>query len=395
MRFAAVTAVGALLSMACGGGNSTTTTGAPLKIGVVMSVTGSAASNGIPIANGSLLAADQINKAGGVTVGNEKRKIEITVYDDAGTAETGLAAITRMVEQDNTHLMAGIVASTVGEGLLPYVKRQGDANLLVVVDGATSAKLTNETTNVFRMQAGIPSYLLSNAAYQVKQGWKKVALVTDILNPAQVAGTPGLLDYYNNKGVNVVVNIETKRGQGDFTSVIAKIKPFNPDVVFVRTFTDDELLFVKQAREQGWNVPITATVTTSPTAIGKSVPAAAMTNVFEIVPPTVASLINDGNARAKALSDAYQAKFNVPPDNLTLQGYEAIQVLAAGVSAAGSDKPIKVNAALKTLKPYPGLLFPIDTSGGTVFDKTRNVSVKFVVYQWTNGKIEQKGSIAP
>src|ERR1700753_2170249 len=80
----------------------------PIKIGVIAETS---AISGVGIPNAAKMAADEINKAGGVN----GRMIEIVDYDDHNSASDAVRAFQRAAQQDK---VAAVIASYISEVVL-------------------------------------------------------------------------------------------------------------------------------------------------------------------------------------------------------------------------------------------------------------------------------------
>ena len=67
-----------------------------VHIGFVAPLTGGAAFLGVDSLNGCLLAAEEINAAGGITVAGQKYKIKIESYDDEATPAKAVAGLKKL-----------------------------------------------------------------------------------------------------------------------------------------------------------------------------------------------------------------------------------------------------------------------------------------------------------
>ena len=92
------------------------TSGEPVNIGLVTSITGIGAGLGIPQRNGALLAEKDINAKGGIG----GRPIKLIVEDDASSAETALSKANDLVHNKKVAALLGptLTANTVAVGSL-------------------------------------------------------------------------------------------------------------------------------------------------------------------------------------------------------------------------------------------------------------------------------------
>ena len=93
-----------LTAFACQAGGG----GDKVKIGVFMSMTGDTANFGISSVNGIKMAADEINKAGGIN----GKQVELDVQDDRSDPSEAATIVTKFVTQDGVNAILGEVASS-------------------------------------------------------------------------------------------------------------------------------------------------------------------------------------------------------------------------------------------------------------------------------------------
>ena len=91
-----------------------------ILIGMFSPLTGPQALIGTSERDGIELAIDEINKAGGI----KGRKLRLIAYDDAGSPQEALAAVRRLIDQDQ--VFALIAGSNSGATLaaMPLINRQ-------------------------------------------------------------------------------------------------------------------------------------------------------------------------------------------------------------------------------------------------------------------------------
>jgi branched-chain amino acid transport system substrate-binding protein len=82
-----------------------------VKIGSLMTTSGAAAHLGKTCLNGALLAVEEINAKGGITIGGEKYKIDLINYDDKCVAKDAVSATERLVRQDKVAVILGAICS--------------------------------------------------------------------------------------------------------------------------------------------------------------------------------------------------------------------------------------------------------------------------------------------
>lgn len=118
------------------------TTGEPIRIGALTDLT-AFTPWAVNARDGMLLAAEEINAAGGV----DGRMIEIIVQDSANDADAGIDGFERLVE-DGVVAVGGTISSTVGAAVAPLAEEAQIPYLLV--KSGTEAALTADSRYTFR-----------------------------------------------------------------------------------------------------------------------------------------------------------------------------------------------------------------------------------------------------
>jgi branched-chain amino acid transport system substrate-binding protein len=127
-----------------------------LRIGGMWALSGGAAFFGKAALGLGTLAVDEINEAGGVTVGGKKIRLTMHPQDDACNAEQGLAAVRRLATVDKVLFSLGPTCSSVAEPVFGTLqKKLGDPSdtglqFLFFTDTATKFGLAKLSPWVFR-----------------------------------------------------------------------------------------------------------------------------------------------------------------------------------------------------------------------------------------------------
>jgi branched-chain amino acid transport system substrate-binding protein len=116
--------------------------GEPIRIGLLSDLTGFTPW-AVQARDGMLLAAEEINAAGGVG----GRMIEVVEQDSENDADAGVAGFERLVE-DGVVALGGIISSTVGAAVSPIAEELQMPTFLV--KSGTQAALTADSRFMFR-----------------------------------------------------------------------------------------------------------------------------------------------------------------------------------------------------------------------------------------------------
>ena len=93
-----------------------------LKLGASVCMTGRLSREGNYVKDGYTLWMEEVNKRGGIKVGNDRYKVEIIFYDDKTDAQTGAKLTEKLITQDKVNFLLGpygsgitLATSAIGE----------------------------------------------------------------------------------------------------------------------------------------------------------------------------------------------------------------------------------------------------------------------------------------
>jgi branched-chain amino acid transport system substrate-binding protein len=134
-------------SLACerrGSGTNATDGTGEIVVGYYGDLTGRTASFGQSTRNGVEMAADEINKAGGVM----GRKVRIIVEDDQGEPNKAATVVSKLVNQDKVHAVLGEVASSNSLAAAPKAQ---EAKIPMISPSSTNPNVTQVGDYIFRV----------------------------------------------------------------------------------------------------------------------------------------------------------------------------------------------------------------------------------------------------
>lgn len=334
----------------CGASNATTSTSnsgssnnaaktSPIRIGVVSSMTGSAALDGQLEANGANMATDEINAAGGIN----GRKIQLVV-EDSQTTNPGTVAAFQKVAGENVVAVVGPIFSTNVQAMMPYTDK---LKLPLVMGGTDPAITAAGNPWVFRVR---PSDTISTQVMaqflQEQYKAKKVAIfnATDAFGEG---GRKGLEAAFKKLGIESKA-FEFTSHAGDYTAQLVNIKQFQADAICTYIpYVEDCGIFLNQAKQMGLSIPIIG----SPSLVTSNSIQLAKQNAEGIF--GVTDFFPQQNDTAKTYTKNYKAKFGIDPDIYSSYAYDAVQILAKTIAASG-DTPQQIQDGLKKFKGWTG-----------------------------------------
>ena len=181
-RFWLVAVVGTLVSLGVFAGSTAyggSSAAAPIKLGVLTSLTGSFTPWGIQTRAGMALAVNEINRKGGVKGKGQGALLNLVVADDQSSPNAGIDGFRRLVQQDHVVAIGGLIGSNVA---LATARLAEDAKVpMFLVKAGANEILTQSSRYVFRTclpaaaEAAVPIVQLAQ-----RRGLKSVgAIVAD------------------------------------------------------------------------------------------------------------------------------------------------------------------------------------------------------------------------
>ena len=220
-----------------------TSTG-PFKVGVILPLTGDAASYGEVMRNIYQLAIKEVNDAGGVN-GN---KIELIIEDGKCDGTGGASAAQKLVNVDKVKVILGGFCSSESLAAVPIVE---SAKVALFSSGSSNPGLTGKSRFFARNFPGDSAQgkVLANIAKS--QGAKSIYILVEQTDYAK-----GIADALKSSFTNLGGTVVTEEFASDVTDLrqlVTKAKAANPDIFMmsVQTPTTGQKI-LKAMRDLSW-----------------------------------------------------------------------------------------------------------------------------------------------
>jgi branched-chain amino acid transport system substrate-binding protein len=312
----------------------------PIKIGAVVSLTGTYAGLGVPEQNAIQLEVARFNDAGGL----DGRKVEVVYEDDATDPAKAQAATTRLIEQEKVVAIIGATGTGQTMGMRADIDRAGIAQVSMAGGNAVTAsfdKLVFQTPWPNRLV--VPFTL----AYMKKQGITKIGLLSDSGGYGK-DGRQVVLDEIAAYGVTVVADETFNAGDTDMTTQLTKIKAKAPQAIWMWAAGKEGAVIVKNARALGpvWGIAgnaeaqIFGTPGNGRKEFVEGAGAAGEGFTFaagRILAPDSYGKDTEAHKVATDFIDRYTKKYSKAPDIFAGHAYDAITIVLDGLKRAGAD----------------------------------------------------------
>jgi branched-chain amino acid transport system substrate-binding protein len=314
----------------------------PIKIGMVAPLSGPGAESGRFQTQGAKLAAEEINKAGGVL----GRPLELVIEDGQTTNPGVVLAFSKLAGDATIPAFIGPIRSTQIHAMAPDALKLAKPVLI----GGTDPAITHMGNAwLFRFRPNDSYSARVIADFGVKTLGKKKWAIVHSTDAFGTAGMKNLVESLKGLGIEPVLVQGYPNNSQDFTPVALAVKQSGADVMGTyMTFEPDQGIFAKQLRQLG----VTLSWVGSPTTVTSTALKLAGPALYGSY--AVVDFNKDSNPVAKEFAAKYEAAYKATPDIFASWSYDALHVLAVAVGKANSLEPDKVREAILAVKGYSG-----------------------------------------
>ncbi|HEY8067732.1 MAG TPA: ABC transporter substrate-binding protein [Burkholderiales bacterium] len=329
----------------------------PVKIGVVLPLSGNAAGAGTAARAAIELGAEIVNNAhpelkglplaetaGLPNLGGAKIQLEIA--DHQGNPSVGQSQTLRLITQDKVAAMLGAYQSNVSFTATAVSEKYG---IPFVVGDSVAANITGRGYKwVFRVTpvAGdfANNYMLFLA--DMKKAGRKVDNIA-IVNENTDYGTSvadTVQKAAKSHGFNVVAQTPYSANSSDVSAQVLQLKEKKPDAVIFISYTADAILYMKTMKDLDF-IPAMIIGDDSGFSDPSFIPAVA--DIAQGVMNRSAWDIGKPGSATYLINEMYKKKTGRDLDDTSGRDMQAFFVLADAINRAGSTDPAKIQKALQ------------------------------------------------
>lgn len=359
-----------------GGGGSS---GATIKVGEFASLTGKEATFGTSSHEGTRLAIEEINAAGGVL----GKKLELLTEDDLSKAGEPATVVNKLISRDGAVAILGEVASSRSLEAAPICQQ---SKIPMISPSSTNPKVTETGDYIFRVCFIDPfqGTVMANFATKTLKA-KKVAVFTDVKSDYSKGLAKYFKEGFTKAGGQITAELDFNGGDKDFKAQLTAIKGTSPDAVFVPGYYTDVALICIQAKQLGLDVPLFGGDGWESDQLVKIGQDAVEGNYFSThYAPDVAT------DKVKRFVADYQKRYQGKiPDAMAALGYDSAMILADAMKRAGSTDGQKVRDALAATKDFDAV------TGKITINEKRDATKSAVILQVQGGKFKYLETVNP
>jgi branched-chain amino acid transport system substrate-binding protein len=297
----------------------------PLKVGLMLPATGTFAALGENIERGFKLYVDE---QGGKLAG---RSIQYFKVDDESDPSKATDNVNKLIKRDQVDVIVGTVHSGVA---LAMARAAKDSNTLLIVPNAGADAITGAqcAPNIFRSSFSNwqPGY--ATGVIAAGKGYKRALTIT--WNYAAGNETvKGFTEAFEKGGGKVMKELNLPFPNVEFQALLTEIAAQKPDVVFAFFAGGGAVKFVKDYDAAGLRktIPLVGSgFLTDGTLEAQGASAQGLVTALHYGD-------NIETPRNIAFRNKFAVTYKLNPDVYALQGYDAAQMLGAGLAAVKGD----------------------------------------------------------
>jgi len=344
----------------------------PLKIGLILPLTGPFASTGKQIE----AACRLYMKQNGDTVAG--RKVELIVKDDTGLApETTKRIAQELVVNEKVQILAGFGLTPLALATAPIAT---ESKTPMIVMAAATSIITTKSPYIVRTGFTLPQVTGPIAEWAAKNKIKNVVtLVTDYGPGLDAEKT--FVKRFTDAGGKVVESLRVPLRNPDYGPFLQRAKDARPDALFVFVPSGEGTAVMKEFNDRGLKAAGIQMIGTGDVVDD---------DLLESMGPVAVGVVTSFHYSAahdspenKAYVDAFMKANGFRPNFHSLGGYDGMHLIYEAVKKAGAnadgDKLVEAMKGMKWVSPRGPMMIDPATR-----DPIQNVYVRKV--EMVNGK---------
>jgi branched-chain amino acid transport system substrate-binding protein len=328
----------------------------PINLGICAPITGNQAQYGEDIKRGAELAVSRLNETGAVPDAEFKMFVE----DSKGDPQEAANVAQKFVARGGITAVVGDFSSTASLAAAPIYQRAG---IIMMTPTASHPDITKSGNYIFRNTPIAATEADATTDWGTKDlGLKKIAIVGRNDDYGRVYG-----ELFKKRAIangSTVVGEEYVNGETpDLKPVITSLRARQPDGVLLALFQVEAALLFRQSKEMNFQPTfLSGAGLFNPQVISLAREAANGLLLVSTYYPKA------DRPEVKNFVELYQAKNGNVPSKFSAHAFDAVNLIANAVKAAGAGATEqKIRDALAATKGVPGV------TGTISFDADREV----------------------
>ena len=312
-----------------------------LLFGVSTSLSGASAPTGRGMLRAIELATEDINAAGGITVGADTYTLKLIVYDNKYDTRESVSIANKLIFNDKVqHMITS--GGTVNVAVNPIVTENRVFNFAYAYGGK---KATNPGAPYTIRTIPEPAQAFETLMpWIVKKYGIRTLAITSTDDETGLSQAEDSERVAKQLGLTITDKSFAPRGTPDFTPMMTKIIAKNPDAIdFGAWAGSDGPVICKQTRDLGYKGRYIFSYSQSlPTFLKVAPECADAVLFFQLFAAAPTPL-------AERVSKHYEEKYHEKFDPLVWRNYDVLWVLKRALEVAGTTDPTKLKDVIRTV----------------------------------------------
>ncbi|HET6350882.1 MAG TPA: ABC transporter substrate-binding protein [Coriobacteriia bacterium] len=323
----------------------------PIKIGAVVSLTGTYAGLGEPEKNTIEMEVARVNEAGGVN----GRPIEVIIEDDATDDAKANAAASKLIEKDGVVAVIGATGTGGTMAMRDVITRAG-------VPQVSMAGGTVITNPVAELVWATPWSNTIVAPFEItamqKDGIKKVALISDTGGFGK-DGRAVFTEAAKKAGLEIVSDQTFNPNDADMSAQLTNIKKSGAEAIVIWNAGKEASTVVKNAKDLGIELPLYGSHGNARKEFVEGAGDAAEGFRFaagKILMPEAYGKDSEAYKVGTDFVSRYQTEFGAPPSTFAGHAYDALYIVVdAAKRVKGDVTPESLSAEIAKTSGLVGI----------------------------------------
>ncbi|MDH2425372.1 ABC transporter substrate-binding protein [Sphaerisporangium sp. TRM90804] len=333
----------ALVATACGGaGESEGGSAGPIRVGLIVSLTGNYTPLGSEDKKAVELAVEQVNAQGGLL----GRKVELVQRDDKTAPDQGIVAFNQIKGQIDA--LIGPVFSNSALAVEPLAER---AKIPYLSLAPAQEQVEPIKPHIFVTPALSSMYAERYLQYLQAEDITKIAVAHDTKSAYSVSGNAAMTALAAKYGVTIVADEPYETTTSDFSAVFTHVRESGAQALVFWGSGAPGVTAGKQYAASGLKVPLLLTGSQASKLWLEPMGADAEGMTVQSAIGVVGDHLPDSKQKQviDQMATPFKQKYGYPPPQFAQDGYSASLLLFEAIRKAGGTDKAKVRQALENM----------------------------------------------
>ncbi|MDI6840417.1 MAG: ABC transporter substrate-binding protein [bacterium] len=287
----------------------------PVKIGVVLPISGPLSSYGDMCLKGVQLGANIINTHGGIN----GRQVELIVEDDKGEDEAAYLAVDKLHKQG----VLCIIGPLTTKNVIRIGEYADKSRIPIITPTATGIKATEGRDWVWRISFTDPFQGVMLAKFAIENlKAKSTCIFLDPRDPYSAGLCESFELEFSRLGGKILSKHTFEASDTIFETQLKSVKAANPACVFIPAFYSEASLITRQARDIGIKVPFIGGDGWDSPELSRIIGNRPGVNYY-----STHFFYNYGAPEVQEFLHQFRLEYSIEPETFSALGYDAIRLI--------------------------------------------------------------------